>query len=53
MSWDGKTPAGGNENEMLLQRQTTFRVTKAEEKHGTWYFDVEVIKQEIDDSVYK
>ena len=53
MSWDGKKATGGQENEMLLQRQTTFRVTKAEEKHGTWYFDVEVIKQEIDDSVYK
>ena len=53
MNWDGKTALGGSENEMLLQRQTTFKVTKGECKAGKWYFDIEVTKQEINDDVYK
>lgn len=53
ISWDGKTAQGGYENEMLIQRQSTFRVTKAEQKGGTWYFDVEVTNQDIDDTIYK
>jgi len=44
--WDGKTKQSdfGYEVEMLLQRNTTFRITKIE-KSDKWYIDVEVIGQ--------
>lgn len=46
--WDGsmKQKYFGREFETLLQRGTTFRITKAEYKNGKWYIDMEVIKQE-------
>ena len=46
-NWDGTTPQHnfGHESEILLQRGTTFRVTKVEKAGGKWYVDVEVIAQ--------
>lgn len=44
--WDGKKkPTSLNENEIILQRGTKFRITKAEYKNGMWYIDVDVIAQ--------
>ena len=45
--WDGtaKQTNFGSESEILLQRGTTFRVTKVEKAGGRWYVDVEVISQ--------
>ena len=52
--WTGKErPTSLNENEVILQRGTTFRIIKAEydpnaytgRGHGMWYIDVEVIAQ--------
>lgn len=47
-NWDGtsKQQHYGGEFETLLQRGTTFRITKAEYKSGRWYIDMEIIKQE-------
>lgn len=48
-SWDGisKQTSFGHESEIILQRGTTFRVTKVEKSGGTWYIDVEVVNQDV------
>lgn len=48
-SWDGiaKQSSFGTESEIILQRGTTFRVTKVEKNGNTWYIDVEVINQDV------
>ena len=44
--WDGKSkPVATGENEIILQRGTTFRITKAEFTGGKWYIDLEVLSQ--------
>lgn len=47
-SWDGiaKQSTFGSESEIILQRGTTFRVTKVEKSGNKWYIDVEVINQD-------
>ena len=47
-SWDGIRPQNsfGSEAEMLIQRGTTFRVTKVEKTNGKIYIDMEAIGQE-------
>lgn len=47
-SWDGKTPQGefGSESEMIIQRGTSYRITKVEKSDGKWYFDMEVVGQD-------
>lgn len=46
-NWDGTSkPTSLNENEIILQRGTQFRITKAEYTHGKWYIDLEVIGQD-------
>lgn len=46
--WDGVSPQSsfGSEAEMILQRGTTFRVTKVEKSGSKIYIDMEVIEQE-------
>ena len=46
-SWDGisKQSTFGSEAEMILQRNTTFRVTKVEKSGGKIYIDMDVISQ--------
>lgn len=46
-AWDGisKQTSFGHESEMILQRNTQFRVTKVEKSNGTWYIDMEIIGQ--------
>lgn len=46
--WDGKTPQGsfGHESEMIIQRGTSYRITKVEKSQGMWYFDMEVVGQD-------
>ena len=48
-SWDGISPQSsfGSEAEMILQRGTTFRVTKVEKSNGKIYIDMEVIEQGV------
>lgn len=48
-SWDGiaKQSTFGSESEIILQRGTTFRVTKVEKSGNIWYIDVEVINQDV------
>lgn len=48
-SWDGiaKQSTFGSVSEIILQRGTTFRVTKVEKSGNTWYIDVEVINQDV------
>lgn len=48
-SWDGiaKQSTFGSKSEIILQRGTTFRVTKVEKSGNTWYIDVEVINQNV------
>ena len=41
---DGRS-AYASENEMLIQRNTRFRVTKVEKKGSRYYIDIEVIGQ--------
>lgn len=44
--WNGSSkPTSTNENEIILQRGTRFRITKAEYIHGQWYIDCEVLSQ--------
>lgn len=45
--WDGisKQTSFGDEAEMILQRNTTFRVTKVEKSGGKIYIDMDVISQ--------
>lgn len=35
----------GSESEMLLQRGTTFKITKVEKSNGTWYIDLDIVAQ--------
>lgn len=46
-NWDGiiKQQTFGSESEMLLQRGTTFKITKIEKSNGTWYIDLDVVAQ--------
>lgn len=46
-SWDGKSNQSsfGYEAEMLLQRNTKFRVIKVEKSGSRWYIDMEIISQ--------
>ena len=48
-AWDGisKQSSFGHEAEMLIQRGTTFRVTKVEKTSGKIYIDMEAIGQEV------
>lgn len=48
-SWDGiaKQSTFGSESEIILQRGTTFRVTKVKKSGNKWYIDVEVINQDV------
>ena len=45
--WDGKAPqaAFGYEDETIIQRGTTYRITKVEKKGQRLYFDMEVVEQ--------
>lgn len=44
--WNGASkPTSTNENEIILQRGTRLRITKAEYSHGQWYIDCEVLSQ--------
>jgi len=47
--WNGKDGQSmfGTEAEILLQRGTKFRITKAELLNGHWYVDIEVIGYDI------
>ena len=46
-NWDGiaKQQTFGSESEMLLQRGTTFKITKIEKSNGTWYIDLDDVAQ--------
>lgn len=45
-NWDGVSkPTSLGENEIILQRGTQFRITKAEYTGGKWYIDLEIIAQ--------
>jgi hypothetical protein len=46
-TWDGKTQQHhfGSEAEIILQRDTKFRILKAEYSNGKYYIDIEVIGQ--------
>ena len=46
-NWDEiiKQQTFGSESEMLLQRGTTFKITKVEKSNGTWYIDLDVVTQ--------
>ena len=47
-TWDGVTKLDVcKEVEVILQRGTKFRVTKAEYKGGKWFIDMEVIEQPV------
>lgn len=44
--WDGSSkPVATHENEIILQRGTKLRITKAEYTGGQWYIDCEVLSQ--------
>lgn len=47
-NWDGISGQSsfGGESEMIIQRDTMFRITKVEKKNGTIYIDMDVIEQE-------
>lgn len=46
-NWDGKSkPTSLGENEIILQRGSIFRITKAEYTSGKWYIDLELIGQD-------
>lgn len=47
-NWDGISGQSsfGGESEMIIQRGTTFKVTKVEKRNGTIYIDMDVIEQE-------
>jgi hypothetical protein len=40
-----KQSSFGHEDETIIRRGTTFRVTKVEKKGGNTYFDLEVVSQ--------
>ena len=45
-NWNGDSkPISTGENEIILQRGTKMRITKAEYKNGQWYIDCEVLSQ--------
>ena len=46
-NWDGISgqKTFNYEVEVLLQRGTTFRITKIEQANGKWYIDMDVIGQ--------
>lgn len=45
MLFVGKKSAFKYENEIIIQRGSTFRVTKGENKNGQWFIDLEVVGQ--------
>jgi hypothetical protein len=47
LHWNGiaKQTSFGHEDERIIQRGTTFKVTKVEKKCSNAYFDIEVIAQ--------
>jgi hypothetical protein len=47
LTWDGKKKQSdfGGEFETIIQRGTTFRITKVEKKGGNTFFDIEVVEQ--------
>lgn len=46
IGWDGKTKTPiRNEVEVILQRGSKFKVTKAEYKNGQWFIDLDLIEQ--------
>jgi uncharacterized protein with gpF-like domain len=47
LNWNGvtKQTVFGYEDETIIQRGTTFRVTRIEKKSGNTYFDLEVVSQ--------
>lgn len=47
-AWDGISNQAtfGSESEILIQRGTKFRVTKAQKSGGHWYIDLEIIEQQ-------
>jgi hypothetical protein len=47
LKWNGitKQKSFGHEDETIIQRGTTFRITKVEKKGSSTYFDLEVISQ--------
>jgi hypothetical protein len=47
LNWDGiaKQAGFGHEDETIIQRGTTFRVIKVEEKGNSTYFDLEVVSR--------
>lgn len=46
INWDGKTKTPiRNEVEVILQRGSKFKVTKAEYKNGQWFIDLDLIEQ--------
>ena len=49
LQWNGitKQKSFGHEDETIIQRGTTFKVIKVEQKGGNTYFDLEVISQII------
>jgi uncharacterized protein with gpF-like domain len=49
LDWNGiaKQADFGHEDEMIIQRGTTFKVIKVEKKGGNTYFDLEVVSQII------
>lgn len=47
-NWDGisKQSSFGSESEMIIQRGTSYRITKVEKSGSQWYFDMEVVGQD-------
>ena len=47
-NWDGisKQSSFGSESEMIIQRGTSYRITKVEKSGSKWYFDMEVVGQD-------
>lgn len=46
--WDGisKQSSFGGESEMIIQRGTSYRITRVEKSGSKWYFDMEVVGQD-------
>ena len=47
-NWDGisEQSSFGSESEMIIQRGTSYRITKVEKSGSQWYFDMEVVGQD-------
>ena len=47
LNWNGidLQSTFGQESEILIQRGTKFKITKAEKNNGVWYIDVDIIEQ--------